>query len=836
MSSSKGCHKTTMPSPKSCRSQGVSQRHRESLSLKAQLSEATLQNSRHLALLSKVYHLATANAEHSFALQTVKDLIDNSNLLEFDSLYYGGNHSNPSSHVPQLHVSSLQSFGSSNKDGTLSPPITDPEPDSHSDIVNISDVELTNGSLKSGSRSSKSISIADTNNSKCKSNSNSNNNNTNNRTNSNNNSNISSSRSSNTHLLGMLEMTTTKVVMSAAPPALNPEKMHTVSDSHEQCVSPRVSVRDSKDYGTVSGEAEIEDNEEFSLEEELEGIADAPVKERAAMRKALREKQFALNRQMRESAANKRRIAEKEAHHIRQTLLQDGISVTPSSDPSASHPGQPSESFQVFDDAPTVQPSPSKPRSGNSYDCDYSSSKQARMTFKGGVTTTTNSTAESAHDTDTDSRAAETLVLVDGSDDDGELKFRSVNSRRPRPNYATDKSQSSAIISFEADAPKNSNRFGITFDPSKLDEATTDRISGVAGDKDTRRAVLVQRIPPETTVHEFLAYIRGGSVLAVKLADDPTDGGDTQIAMITFKTSREAQACLKLSSCARPGLASKLRFSLLPTASYPSNDIIPTCDPGYAGFSLAEEPTRCLTVDSFPKYLINELCTELYLSTSQLHSKVHVLEEMWFAEDALHIHFTSIQEAKKAHAIISVLHYGKYRTDVHYSPDPCAGTHFGLSSSGTVSPASNGCQGLKSLLETTGLVGYAKLYIHKMSSARVAAAAPRSTPRSVAQSIFSAAPAAAPKVPPAARPASASSSSHITLSQTQVPKSKMASFSNSTASLLMSIDPGICDAADPNQVDLQSDVTKSVDGCGKLPPAIGSAPWTDTLMVGLDML
>ena len=822
----KDVHKARMPAAQICRSRGVDQQHNESPSLKTQLSEATLQKTKPLALLHTVYQLAT-NSENSFALQAIKQVIDDSGLVEFASLYHGKIQPDPQLNLPHLHILALNPLGSSNKDGTLSPPITDPDPDSHSEIVSISDFELTGGGLKSGSSGNSG--------SKVKKNSSSSGKNIKNIKNKTNNN---SNNGNNTHLLDMLEMPTAIVVVSAAPPALKSEKMDTVPAGHEQAASQtRASTSDSNSYNAAVDEAEVEveDNEEFSLEEELEGIADAPVEQRAAMRKALREKQFALSRQMRESAADKRRIAEKEARHIRETLLRVGVSVTPSSDPSASHPSQPSEPFQTSDNAPAVQSIPSKPKHASGYDSDYTSSKQAKMTLRSSVTTTTTSTAESAQDTDTDSHTAAALVLVEGSDDDGEPKFRPVNSRRPRPNHATDRSQCSAIISFETEAPKNSSRFGIAFDPSKLDEATTDRISGVAGNKDTRRAVLVQGIPPETTVHEFMACIRGGSVLAVKLAPDPTSDGHAQTAMVTFKTAREAHACLELSSCALPrsGPASKLRFRLLPTASYPSTDVIPAYEPGYAGFFLAEEPTRCLTVDNFPRYFINELCTELYLTTGQPHSKVHVLEEMWFSEDTLHIHFTSIQEAKKAHGIISVLHYGKYRTDVHYSPDPCAGTHFGVSSGGAVSPASNGCQGLKSLLETTGLVGYAKLYVHKMKRAPVAAAA-RSAPRSVAQSIFSAAPAAAPTAPPAVRSASASSCAQVSLSQSQAPNPRMASFSNSTASLLMSIDPGMCDAAG---VDVQSDdVAPSIDGCVKLPPAMESSPWTDTLMVGLDML
>lgn len=411
----------------------------------------------------------------------------------------------------------------------------------------------------------------------------------------------------------------------------------------------------------------------FSLEEELEGIADAPAKDRAAMRIVLKEKEDARRKIMRQAAEEKRRIAEREGSQLRNAQSQPAI-------PRKTYGRQSQEKAK---------------QSNNNDD---------------GLHKTGGKTAMNAH--------KDTTNLVHSA-----LDGTGADQPSSKQKNAEADGETFGIIDIDATSPKNVNRFGVSFDPSKLDVVTSEKISGVAGSTDTRRTLQIQNIPQEYSMHKLLAHVRGGTIVTTRMIPGMLSLSQGQTALITFKTALEARA----SASTLPALLAhseanedptldpeaRMQVALLHVATYPTNEVVYLSDPpnsALSGLRTVEEVTRCLEVVDFPKHDIDELCIELLLHRHRFPNKMHAIEEMWFADNTLHIHFTSIKEAMRAHQIISLFHFCKYNAKLHFSPDPCAkqAELADMFIDGDVKLASHGHMGLKSLLETVGLTMYAK--------------------------------------------------------------------------------------------------------------------------------
>ncbi|CAK7199318.1 hypothetical protein SEUCBS139899_001995 [Sporothrix eucalyptigena] len=452
--------------------------------------------------------------------------------------------------------------------------------------------------------------------------------------------------------------------------------------------------------------------QEFSLEEELEGIADAPAKNREAMRAALREKEEETRKRLRASAEEKRRIAEKEGD-----LLKKAFSRLPAQ----------------MKDTGYSSTLPEKPKELDNNSSNNSRGKYSQFTARNFSPSTRKASTQSKV------KVPEKKQTTDAVDFTATPPASSLHAATPVPEPEVEDSDSDAddtnsipgIINIETESPKNADRFGIVFDPSKLDAATVAEVCGTDDWKDNRRSLLIQNIPHEYSMHKLLAHVRGGKVVTARLAPDVKGAGHGLVAMVTFKTSKEAAASEKITSAllARSevnedtpfGSASKISVALLPTPTYPSRGTADTADDS-TRFSLVpmEEKTRCIYVDDFPKQYIHDLCVELMFGVGRFPSKMHALEEMWFNGNTLHLQFASIQEAEKAHRIISIFHFRKYSALVHYGPDPCAAKVTNMDDlfvGGTIKAASHGFMGLKSLLETVGLASFSRS--HEKASVKV---------------------------------------------------------------------------------------------------------------------
>ncbi|ERS95678.1 hypothetical protein HMPREF1624_07752 [Sporothrix schenckii ATCC 58251] len=446
-------------------------------------------------------------------------------------------------------------------------------------------------------------------------------------------------------------------------------------------------------FGSSGGDGGDDADEiwqEFSLEEELEGIADAPAMSRAAMRAVLREKEDATRKRMRESADEKRRIAEKEGQLLKKTFLRPSVPLAPISE-------VPQTQTQVTPSSRANQ----------------------------GVG---NKTAHSYLPT---SAAGFAAIGQDKSAIDGARK--APGAAPFLPDVATDIDDEldevnlpPGMISVKHASPKNADRFGIVFNPFKLDAETVAGITGSSQGNDNRRSVLIRNIPHDFSMHKLLAHIHGGVVIMARLVPDTLGPRHGQVAMITFKTAQQAADCMAITPVllARseeleggpldPAL--RMSIKLLPTHTYPSRETIVAADSPNRGLVAVEEKTRCIVVKDFPKQFVNDLCTELLLDVRRFPSNMNALEEMWFADENLHMHFTSIREAEKAHRIVSIFHFEKYASQVHFVPDPCAapvdnGSLCGLFDSNGIKLASHGYMGLKSLLESVGLASYSRSHI-----------------------------------------------------------------------------------------------------------------------------
>ena len=380
------------------------------------------------------------------------------------------------------------------------------------------------------------------------------------------------------------------------------------------------------------------------------------------------------------------------------------------------------------------------------------------------------------------------------------------------------------------ESPKNAVRYGVVFNPSKLDAITMAEVGGSSDKMANRRSLLIQNIPYEYSMHKLLAHVRGGSVVMARLLPDTMGAGHGQVAMVTFKTAEEASAGEKMTLALLVrseatesqdlGSASKVTVSLLPTPTYPSREIVvPAAAVPELSLAPLEVKTRCIYVTDFPKQHTHDLCTELMFGLRRFPSKMHALEEMWFEGDTLHLHFTSMLEAENAHRIISVFHFRKYSGHVHYAPDPCAAAITSIDAlfaGGTIKLASHGFMGLKSLLETVGLASFSRN--HDKSSAKALPGRKTAVPGATKMS-FSTLLSQTRTVPPC--------SPRVSIPRTAV---RMQTGTTRTDPLNTLIDVSIDEATNTGS---WSTVPASVtDECLR---SAASVPWTADQMVGLDM-
>lgn len=568
-----------------------------------------------------------------------------------------------------------------------------------------------------------------------------------------------------------------------------------------------------------SGESDDADDmwQEFSLEEELEGIADAPARSRAAMRAVLREKEEANRRRMRESAEDKRRIAEREGQILKKTFLRPIAPVATNAELPRSY-----ERAKQYNGSGGGF----KNKNTSSHDC-LAAPEVAMPPPTKHVVESAPKIANPAHVPD---------VGYMDSDLDGErlmFPYQQHFFRRKKwfPNRAmTEMNSSSGMISVKYASPKNADRFGIVFDPSKLDAETAAEVGGTGRGNDNRRSVLIQNIPHEFSMHKLLGHVRGGVVVMARLVPDTMGAGHGQVAMITFKTAQEAASCKAITAALLAHSEQKddhplesetrMSISLLPTPTYPSRETIVTAGSTTVDLVAVEEKTRCIFVTNFPKHFVNDLCTELLFGVQRFPSKMNALEEMWFAGDTLHIQFTSIQEAEKAHRIVSIFHFEKYATQVHFGPDPCAGKFDGgsievLFDGSGIKLASHGYMGLKSLLETVGLASFSRSHteppVQVLTDKKV-------VPLAVSKMSFAA-----------------------LLSQARV---VAASQNSRTKPVLSGSGKQAQTRSNNTLIDLSFDPTPDSTSHSSVPAPLwdglsfrsSSAPWTADLMVGLDKL
>lgn len=580
--------------------------------------------------------------------------------------------------------------------------------------------------------------------------------------------------------------------------------------------------------------------QEFSLEEELEGIADAPAMSRAALRADLRGKEEANRKRMRESADEKRRIAENEGHILKQTLLRPVDATTDVEIPRHfEYHKQASSNINVAENktkgyyaVPIAAPEAGAPVASH-----LANKKTPRL-------------AE---------RARLRRQIVDAeSEIDGErpmpmFYYQQPFSRRPKwfSNRAmTEMYQSSGMINVEYGSPKNADRFGIVFNPSKLDAEKVAEVTGTRNGNDNRRSVLIQNIPPEFSLHKLLAHVRGGDVITARLVPDTMGPGHGQVAMITFKTAEEAANCKEITSGLLaysekmegfpPSAETKMAISLLPTPTYPSRETIDSAGSANTGLAAEEEKTRCVVVDNFPKEFIHDLCVELLLGTHGFPSKMNVLEEMWFAGDDLHMQFANIQEADKAHRIASIFHFEKYATQVRFGPDPCAAkidlnriNFASLFDDNGIKLASHGYLGLKPLLETVGLASFSRSHAKAAAAAMPAFTGKKVAPSAVSKMNFSALLSTAREVTQNQNGGSRPSSSRVSkyakppqqaYSQAQTSSEKFVNNNHTLIDLSFDVTPD-------SSIHSSTAATPFWDGL--MSRSIG-APWTQDLMTGLD--
>ncbi|OAA53942.1 hypothetical protein SPI_09149 [Niveomyces insectorum RCEF 264] len=400
--------------------------------------------------------------------------------------------------------------------------------------------------------------------------------------------------------------------------------------------------------------------QEFSLEEELEGIADAPARDREAMRFALQEKENAWKKTLQHSAEEKRRIAERESLQIKRAISKP---------------------------APKLQ--------------------APVEILKGNQNSETPQTPSS-------------LVDESDDDDDGEKHIHQPNSQQQPPNSTTETSSPSDILSIGVPSPKNASRFGVVFDPSRLDAASETESGGISDiSGGSRCSVLIQNIPHDFTMHKLLAYVRGGTIVSAKLIPNMLSIGYGQTALITFRTAEEAGRCGRVSGTFLRKTGTKegdpfdagaeMVFSHLPTPTYPVREAVPYQGIDASGPPQSQRPTRCIVIEDFPRRYTHELCFELALDVRRVPNRLHVLEEMWFEGSELHIHYKSIPEAVKAHRIVSFFYFGQFRDRLRFDADPCAQS-VGQTDrcDGVGQVASHGYMGLRSLIETVGLAAYSR--------------------------------------------------------------------------------------------------------------------------------
>ncbi|KIH90944.1 hypothetical protein SPBR_00236 [Sporothrix brasiliensis 5110] len=545
--------------------------------------------------------------------------------------------------------------------------------------------------------------------------------------------------------------------------------------------------------------------QEFSLEEELEGIADAPAMSRAAMRAVLREKEEATRKRMRESADEKRRIAEREGQLLKKTFLRPSVPLAPISE-------LPQTQTQVTPSSRANQGADNK----------------------------------TAHSYLPTSAAGLAAIGQDKSTIDGARK--APGAAPFLPDVATDIDDEldevnlpPGMISVKHASPKNADRFGIVFNPFKLDAETVAGITGSSQGNDNRRSVLIRNIPHDFSMHKLLAHIHGGVVLMARLVPDIMGPRHGQVAMITFKTAQQAADCMAITPdlLARseeleggplnPG--TRMSIKLLPTHTYPSRETIVPADSPNRGLVAVEEKTRCIVVNDFPKQFINDLCTELLLDVRRFPSKMNALEEMWFADDNLHMHFTSVQEAEKAHRIVSIFHFEKYASQVHFVPDPCAapagsGSMCGLFDSNGIKLASHGYMGLKSLLESVGLASYSRSHIKPPIAAANRNAAPLAVGKMSFATLLSTA-----RVVAASQNSGTKSHSSRARKQTQSQAETHGQAEVQTNYDNTLID--LCFDTTPDTTSQNSVPASQWDGFSRHSL---SAPWTADLMVGLDQM
>lgn len=416
---------------------------------------------------------------------------------------------------------------------------------------------------------------------------------------------------------------------------------------------------------------------EFSLEEELEGIADAPAQDRAAMRVAMHKREKARKKWLLESAAEKRRIAEREGQRLQRTL-KSKVSISTAASP-AQQPAQQPAQHKDFSARPQV--STTAPAEVH----------QVLPIPHIGSSSQVQAIAKRAMDED------------DDDEEDGENRTRQQSSRWRSSNRPTE-AKSPGIINITGSPPRNVDRFGIEFTPTNLGVNQFTQESH-------RRSVLIQNIPHSFSMHKLLSHVHGGTIVSARLLPETLSLGSGQTGVIVFAKSSEASLCCRTTGdCIRRTPVGKgVKVSLLPMPTYPTRESL-AFEESDAGFTMSlQRQTRCLLVGSFPKKYVNELCIELLLDVRHAPMKVQTLEEMWFEGDTLHINFTSIREAVKAYNTVKYFYFGKFSMQARFGADPCSlPMPDKVDALGNIKLASHGCVGLKSLIETVGLAAYSR--------------------------------------------------------------------------------------------------------------------------------
>jgi hypothetical protein len=201
-------------------------------------------------------------------------------------------------------------------------------------------------------------------------------------------------------------------------------------------------------------------------------------------------------------------------------------------------------------------------------------------------------------------------------------------------------------------------RYGIQYVPEEDDE-------------NYFRTVTISNLPPSVSLREVLARVRGGVIASAILMDTKHLLRGTMSARVVFVEDFDACAFVSYTS-AHPlvfgenGDARTAVITLVPTPTYPPSQ-------GMIKRMKAErKDTRCLAIHNFPNELsLTKLQSDLACGNGWRAD--NLVETYLDQHNTLHLHFSNIQLAGSAFAILTTNWHTYRGLNVTFEEDPCAG-------------------------------------------------------------------------------------------------------------------------------------------------------------------